>query len=53
MCAYLIWTYWVLPTEAPSAVSVADGSGGEVGLYFQIAMRQRSLCIQITMYNKY
>lgn len=32
MCEYLIWTYWVLPTEAPSAVSVADDSDSKVGL---------------------
>lgn len=30
-CVYVIWTCWVLPTEAPSAVGVADDSDGEVG----------------------
>lgn len=39
MCVYLIWTYWVLPAEAPSAVSVAGDSEGEVGLYCQIAVK--------------
>lgn len=53
MCVYLIWTYRVLPTEAPSAVSVAGDSDGEVGLYYPIAMRQCSLCIQVTLHNKY